>query len=421
MPSLSNFSLALKIAFRYVFSLKSLHYISIITFLSMLGISAGAASLIVITSVFNGFREFTEEQIAGFDPHLRIVSENGAYLKNTDSLLKVCSRFPQIKHTSEVLSGRCVAVRRKKMQVFNLKGADEDKLLSVSGLKKHIVMGSYPPIGEMNFPPIVLGGRLADGLNALPGDTITLLSPQIIESSILQMNLSPGIETKLTALFSSPSDEYNSSAGFCSKDLAAKLLKVSPDAVSYIALRLHDKKYTEELQSALTGLLGNDYKVISWKDMNKDLLDIMEFESMAAFAVLSLIVVIAAFNLLASLSLTVFEKVPDIAALRAMGAGKELIKMIFIAEGVTVGIISTIAGLVTGIGFCLGQMEYGWISLELLNLDPALYVIDAIPVSIDYFAVAATVIFTMGLSFAVTIYPAGRSVKTIIAEALRYE
>ena len=422
---MKRYKLAVKIALRYVFSLKTFHFISVITFLSMIGISVGVASLIIVTAVFNGFRDFTEEQIAGFDPHLRILPKSGAFLNDADSLMNLISSTNLAHSVVPVLSARCVAVRNKKMQVINLNGADENKLLEATGIKKFIVMGDFNKINtENNFldlPRIALGAKLADGLNALAGDTIVLFSPQLIESSLLEMNLSTGVQARVAALFNAPSEEVNSSVGFCSKELIASLLNKSNNTVSFIDLRLNNRNDVDNVKPKIQALIGDTYNVISWRDLHQDLFKIMKFEATAAFLVLSLIIIIAAFNLLASLSLTVFEKISDISALRSFGADNKLIKMIFIAEGMLVGIISTITGLIIGLGFCWGQAKYGWVSLKLLNLDPSLYLIKAIPVTVNITSVLATIIFTLLLSFLVTIHPASRAITTNISDGLRYE
>ncbi len=404
-------SYPLKIALRYIFSKRSYNFITVITFISILGTAIGVAVLIAVMSIFNGFRELTEQQIVGFDPHVKISSEKQFSAAYIDSLRSL-SNIKAIEPVEEV---RAVAMHENNMQVIIINAFKSSDNLYLEPIREKLVVGRMDLESADGLPGIVLGAMIADRMRALPGDTITLLTPAMIERSIRTFSIPSGTRFKVTGLFQANMKDYDLKYGFISSENQSLINSTGSDG-SQLYVRLDNTEKVENSLTSIGSMAQAGIKTETWKDINKELYDIMRFERMASFIILSIIILIAGFNVLASLSMTVAEKVKDIAVLKALGGNKASIKKIYTLEGLIIGLISTTAGTVIGLGFCYGQINYKW-----FRVDSARYIIDSIPLSINYFDVGIIVMFSILLSFMTTIYPARRAAGTNIISALRSE
>ncbi len=407
--------LYLRIAVRYIFTRRSFHFISIITIISMLGIAVGVAALLSVMSIFNGFRSVTEQQIVGFDPHLRAVPAIGAYFEIDSARLAAARSLPGVISAVPVVQGRAVALSRDNLQVFTLSGISDSSVKYFPTIKKSVIMGAFR-LSAGQLPGIVLGGVLADRLRALPGDTITLVSPSIIETSLRSFSARSGIKAIVTGLFLTNIKDYDLTSAFCDFETAGLLLDSPTGCASSIDFRLASLDNAPEVKNAVQSTLGGNFDILTWQDLNRELYRVMRFERMSTFVILSLIILIAVFNLLASLAMTVTEKKRDVGALKAMGADDSLIRKIFIAEGAIVSIIGTLLGLAGGLGFCYGQIYFKW-----FTIDTSKYVIDSIPVIVRAADVAAVALVSLVLGLTATLYPSAKAAKSIIIEAIRTE
>lgn len=405
-----------RIALRYIFTLRSFQFITVITIISMIGIIVGVAALISVLSIFNGFAEFTESQMLEFDPHLRIKAEKGEWLENTDAYLEELNSIPHISAASAIIQRRVVAIKQNKMQVLNLQAVNVNRFEEVSGVADKIVIGSFDLSRKHGLPGIVIGGGISNTFRALPGDTISLLSPQIIEKSILSGRKRGGIDMVITGIFQTHQKDYDNLYCYASFQIAERLFKAPQNSANSIDIRLDDIDRTNETAKLLRKRFIDKAEILTWYDLHKELYNIMALERIAAFVVLSLIIVIAVFNILASLSMTVVEKKGDIALLKSLGATNKMVKELYIREGFIIGLISTIGGTALGLLLTYGQMEFGWFSL-----DSGKYLLDAIPVSLHALDVIVIFVFSLLLSTVATIYPAKRAARTDIAASLRNE
>ncbi|HYF04193.1 MAG TPA: ABC transporter permease [Patescibacteria group bacterium] len=403
------------IARRYIFSRRTLHFISLITTISFLGITVGVAALICVTSIFNGFRGVVESMLIGFDPHIRISAKKGAFLNNPDELLQSIKNMPEVSAASPVLQGRMIALQGNSPQVFNLTAMRQEDVNSVSGVASTVIIGKFN-LGIGDFPAVVLGAGLADRLRALPSDTITLVSPRMIESALASMSRPKGIKVIVSGIFQANAREYDNTVGYTSAQLGQQLLKAGEKDATSIDIRLHSINSVVAVQKSLQTSLPQNIIVETWYDLHKELYDVMQLERLASFVVLSLVIVVAVFNVLASLSMTVFEKRADIAMLKSMGASDNFIQRIYLLEGLSIGILGTLAGVVLGLALCFGQIHFGWI-----KLDTSKYILAALPLSVHFSDVIAVIIVTLLLSFLATIFPSKRAAQTQIAAALRRE
>jgi lipoprotein-releasing system permease protein len=272
-------------------------------------------------------------------------------------------------------------------------------------------------MSNADLPGIIIGSELSDKLKVLPRDTITLMSPSLIESTFLNLGQKPGIQAVITGIFSTHAKEYDQIYAYSSDVLGIKLFKAPPESAHSIDIRLKNFNDVEKVKSELEQFFIDKGVIIqSWYDLHRELYNILRFERYASFIILSLIIIIAIFNVLASLSMTVVEKNVDIATLKAIGGSNRLIQRIYMAEGFIIGLISTIVGALLGLGFCYGQIHFQW-----FKLDTSKFLIQAIPVSVYANDVIVVCIFSLLLSFLAAIYPARRAARTIIAKAIREE
>lgn len=404
-----------RIALRYIFSFGSFHFISIISFISFLGIVIGVAAIITATSVFNGFREFTENQLIGLDPHIRILPKNGAWLPGIDSLLKQLEDLKEIKAASPVIQGKLIAIKNKNLKLIVLNGVKSEDYSRVSGVEKSVIIGKFRLKDMFGLPMLCLGGGLCDQLRVLPGDSLKLVTLSDIESSVLTLSDKSSGTLKISGIFQTHNNEYDDSYGYTDFEEACHLLKVPPDNASFIDIRLKNldevPAISKEMQKRFPFC-----NTQTWYDLHKDLYNVMQLERVAVFIILSLIVLLAIFNILASISMTVIEKRKDIGILIALGSRTRDIRNIFLKEGILLGTIGTIFGTILGLGLCWGQMTYGWYKLSADK-----YLITAIPVSIHASDIILVVVISLVLSIVSGYFPSKTAAEATVVESLREE
>ena len=406
----------IRIALRYFFTKRSFHFITIITYISIIGIVAGVAALIIIMAIFNGFSEFTEQQLIGYDPHLRVKAREGTYIGNPEELTSRLRNIKEIKAVTSLLQGRMVAINGKIMQVIVLNAVKPSEIGSVSGIASRVLAGSFELKKQGSHAPLIIGSGLTDRLKVLTKDSIVIYSPAMIESSVRTFSKQNGVPVFVSGIFQTNAKEFDAQNAYINYDYASDLFRFPKDAVSSIDIKLFDIADCQRVKDRIRSIVPETVEVLSWYDLHKELLNIMKFERMVAFVVLSLIIMIAVFNVLAALSMTVVEKHSDIGLLMALGAGKEQILSIYLVLGLMIGVVSTILGTLVGIGFCFGQTTFHWFSL-----DTSKFLINAIPVSLHTRDVLIIIIFSILMSFLATIFPARRASSVNIIQAIREE
>ncbi|MBX3042919.1 MAG: ABC transporter permease [Candidatus Kapabacteria bacterium] len=406
----------LRIALRYIITKRSFHFISVITILSLIGITVGVAALISVLSIFNGFQNLTKAQFIGFDPHLRIVPEKGAWIDADEKLIEKIRSMPETKQVTKTIGGRIVGINDKELQVFSLVSIPKEDLDFLEGVRKTTIFGNFSIQTSSGFPAMVMGNALADRLRVLPGDTIKLVSPKMIEQSVVGFQRQREVRAVVTGIFNSNIKDYDIMYGFASDTLGKLLLNPKIGHYSTIDIKLHKIENLEYVKSNLHTLTAgiSNIKIQSWQDLNPDLFNIMRFERFATFSILSIIIVLAVFNVLVSLSMTVVEKRQDIGILKALGAGRSMIRNIFLWEGIIIGIVSTTIGTALGLFLTWGQINFKW-----FRIDASKFIIDAIPVAVSTSDVVIVALFSLFLTSIATIYPAFRASSTEVIEAIR--
>lgn len=404
--------LPLFIARRYVFSKHSLNFITIITSISIVGIAIGVAALIIVMSVFNGFRELQEKFLIGFDPHVRLSAVEGTWITPADSIRSIVTTMPDVSASSSVLSGKVVAIREKSAQAFMLEGVNSSDIGSVSGIRNAVVTGRFDIAPRKGVAHVLLGIGLADKLRVFPGDTLSLVAPPAIETAIAQSSLPPLTRAVVTGLFQTNVKEYDTYQAYTSIETARTLFEAPSDAALYIDIRSTDISRADAIRQRLVERFPS-LRVETWYDLHRDLYNVMRFERMAAFVILTLIILIAVFNVFASLTMTVTEKRSEIGVLRAMGAPASTIMRIFFGESLIIGVVGTLLGILLGVGLSLGQQQYGWFAL-----DTSRYIVPALPISLHLDDVVFVSLVALVLAPLAGIYPARKAARVRAARAL---
>ncbi len=394
---------------RYLRARQQDGFISLITFLSIAGVMVGVMALIVVIAVMAGFETDLKNRILGVESHIFITREKG----NLTDYRSVLSMLAQIKdvaaatpviHTQTMLrsgAGACGAVLRgidpaSAEQVHrNLSEADLEKLTA-----------------EKTAPGIILGRELGRNLGVAEGDELYLISPRGMVSPVGHM---PSMKKfRVAGLFESGMYEYDGTIAYIHMDAAGKMLRLG-DAVTGIEIRVDRIYDAEKIGRDIARKLGDGYIVKDWTEMNRTFFSALKLEKRAMFVILTLIILVAAFNIASSLIMMVMEKKRDIAILRAMGATDRSIRKIFVFKGLTIGCIGTALGSCAGILLCFLLKRY-----KFIELPSDVYYITKLPVRLEGADVLAIAGAAVLICFLATLYPAGQAAKLDPVEAIRY-
>jgi len=401
---------------RYVFSKKQFQFISIISYLSLIGICIGVASLIIVTSIFNGFQSLTKKQFIGFDPHIQIKAIDNLQFLPDKIFLNKLLKSPKVLAIYPNISFRAVLISGETIQLVDILTKNQHNLLfdRTNNNLNPKVNGNLIP--EKSGASIGIG--LASNLNINPGDSIKILTLEQLDNLLTGASFSGFSINSLPikGIFNSNIRNYDNSAILLNFEDAAKILNSKPNYINRIDIKLANINDIDEVKANIQLIMPNNLKLFTWVDLNSDLFGIMKFEKLSTFAILSLIILLAIFNILISLTMTVIEKQKDIGILRSLGANSTDIYKVFFKLGLFLGLIGTITGLLLGLSVYYGQIYFKW-----FKLDTAKYIIDSIPMEINYLEVIFTVIFSIALSAMVSLYPAYKASNTNVYNSIRSE
>jgi lipoprotein-releasing system permease protein len=404
------------IAKRYLLSKHKINFITIISFISITGITIGVAALIVVLSVFNGFGSLVTSFLMNFDPHLRVEYKVDSSSSDYEKVNAIISSTPDIKSFAPFVSGKVLALRKGINEVISLKGIDLKNSEVIYNIKDNILFGSNDLDTQSDIPGLLIGLRLADRLQVLVNDTITIVSPAGIEKLITQFGLPNTQQFVIRGIFSSKNNEYDEGLAFTHLNEAQYLLGYK-DGYQGFEIKLNNSDNSFEAKDYLESKLDKDtFEINTWYDFHKELYTVMQIERWVAYILLSLIIAVATFNILGSLSMSVIEKKRDIGILRSMGSKENSILKIFMYEGLMIGLIGTGLGVLLGYFICFLQINY-----NIYPLDPTQYKIDSLPLEIrfwDFFVIAGASLF---LSFIASLIPAKRAAKVDALQAIKWE
>ena len=421
------------IASRYLRAKRRQAVIGIITAISIAGVTAGVASLIIALAINNGFRQDLQNRLLGSTSHVQLLRVESDGIRTWQPLLARLSKEPHVTAASPAIYEQVLVSRGARAKGAILKGILPEYERKVSDMLKNVTVGSPAalepqPAGAAQttaptspdslartaaFPPIVLGKEMADDLGATVGSVVMVISPQ---GELTPFGLVPKyVRFKVTGIFNSGFFDYDSSLAFIRLSDAQQLFGLG-DLVSVIEFKIDDIYQAGQVGTELQRTAGPGFMATNWMEQNRALFRALRLERVVTFITIGLIVFVAALNILISLIMMVMEKTRDIAVLMSMGAKKRQVRRVFIAQGVLVGIVGTALGLVAGYALSWAGGHYHFISLS-----PEVYSIDYVPFAprlVDGIWVAVVAI---GVSFVATIYPSWSASSILPAEALRYE
>jgi lipoprotein-releasing system permease protein len=403
------------IAQRYLRSKRQLRFINIIMMVSVTGITVGVAALTIVLSVFNGFNSVVTNVLVGFDPHIRIEAARGRAMQLTDSLLLGLKADPRIAAAAPYIASKALLLTPHVNRVVLVKGVVDSTIDMVSGVKKRIVLGGFRLRDTPESGGVVLGLALADRLGAMVGSELTIVSPVGVDAMMTQFGEPLTRRCTVEGIYDSNNKDYDAHYAFISLESARQLFQYG-DRYSGIEIRLHDLEESDDVKHSLQNRLGDGYTVSTWYDLHRDLYSVMRIERWTAYIILCLIVGVATFNVLGSLTMGIIEKRRDIGILKALGATRTSIIRIFMFEGILVGLLGTAAGVLIGVVVCLLQIRY-----SLFPLDPTVYIIPAIPVELRWTDFVAVVLASMTLSTLASLYPARRAARLLPVDSIRWE
>lgn len=406
------------VAFRYLRARRQEGFISVIAGFSLLGIALGVATLIIVMSVMNGFRAELLGRILGVNGHLTIFAQQGpltGYAGMVDQVRLVegvAMVFPQVE-------GQVMATANGVASGALVKGMRREDVARRALLADAIMAGSLDAF-EGN-DSVMIGTRMAQRMNLTVGNQITLISPQ---SNPTAFGSIPRLKAyTVTALFEVGMYEYDNSFVYMPMEAAQTFFRLG-DAVTGIDILLDDPDGVRDIREAVSTAIGPGKRLYDWQQANSSFFTAIQVERNVMFLILTLIILVAAFNIISSLIMLVKDKGRDIAVLRTMGASRGMIMRIFFMTGASIGVVGTLAGFVLGLLFCL-NIETIRKGVEFLTgtelFSAEIYFLSRLPAKVDTGEVVTVVLMALILSFLATIYPAWRAARQDPVEALRYE
>lgn len=400
------------IAGRYLKAKRKEGFISLITFFSVAGVIVGVMALVVVIAVMSGAETDFRKRILGLEPHILVMNYQGKF-DNYSQILTDLDQKKQIKGASPILFAQAMIRSARSFSGVMVRGIDPEKGFSlIKGFTPEKLKQVLTHDTEnKNLPGIVLGKELANSVGVIKGDKVILMSP---DGFISPMGHIPSMKRfVVTDTFDSGMYEYDSTIAYVHLSQAQQLIGAK-NKISAIGLWIDDVFNVKKVKDSLGDLLLYPFYLRDWMEINKSLFSALKLEKTAMFVILTLIILVAAFNIASALIMMVMEKTKDIAVLKAMGATNKTIRKIFILKGMIIGVSGTFIGTAFGVAICSVLKKYDFIQL------PDAYPFSTLPVQLEYADVLAIAGSAIIICFFSTIYPAYKASKMDPVEAIRY-
>ncbi len=408
------------VAGRYLRARRGERFVSVIAAFSLVGIALGVATLIIVMSVMSGFKDDLLSRILGLNGHLGVYASSPAGLTEYDTLAGRVRALPGVVSATPVIEGQVLLTGRAQNAGGIVRGISQDDLRHLPSIARNIRAGSLDDFHGDDA--IAVGLSLAERFGLDIGSKITLVSP---DGAVTAFGTVPRVRAyRVVAIFQAGMNEYDSTFTFLPL-AAAQVYFQKPGTVTQIEVMVADPQHVSVVNRAIRSALRDQaVRVIDWTQSNDSFFAAVQVEQNVMFLILTLIIVVAAFNVVSSLIMMVKDKTRDIAVLRTLGAGRGAIMRIFLMCGASVGVVGTVLGTVLGVVFCLNieRIRLGLQSVTGTTLfDPTVYYLEHLPAKLDAVTVAQVVAMALVLSLLATLYPSWRAARTDPVEALRHE
>ena len=422
------------VAARYLRAKRRQAVIGVITVISIIGVAAGVASLIVALAINNGFRQDLQDRLLGSTSHINLLRIASDGIRNWQPLLERLEKQPHVVAGAPAIYEQVLISRGARAQGAVLKGILPQDERKVSAILDSIKQGSAASLDETppespttvtddesdsasartaSLPPIILGKELADELGATVGSLVTVTSPQ---GELTPFGIVPKYKRfKVTGVFASGFFDYDNTWAFIRLSDAQRLFDLT-DVVSVLEFKVDDIYQAGVISQKLEAEAGKGFMSTNWMEQNRALFHALRLERVVTFITIGLIVFVAALNILISLIMMVMEKTRDIAVLVSMGAKRRQIRRIFMYQGILIGVIGTALGLIAGFALSWAGGHY-----HLFSLSAEVYSIDYVPFAPRPMDGLLVALVAIGVSFIATLYPSWSAASVLPAEALRYE
>jgi lipoprotein-releasing system permease protein len=404
------------VAARYLRARRRQAVIGVITAISVIGVAAGVAALIIALAITNGMRRDLQSRLLGSTAHVELMRVSGDGIRDWRSLVERMRQQPHVTAIAPGLYGQVLISRGPRSGGALIKGIIPADEKTVSDLLNHVQKGSADALATdavTALPPVAIGSDLAETLGAAVNDSVLVTSPQ---GELTPLGLQPRYARyRVVGIFHSGFYQYDSTYAFMRLADAQRLFS-EPDLVSVLSFKVDDLYNAASIGRQIEAAAGPGYQTTNWMDQNRELFRALKLEQVVTFIVIGLIVCVAALNILIALTMLVMEKTRDIAVLMSFGVRPDQVRRIFLLQGLLISVTGTVIGLVVGYTISWAGSHYRFIPLS-----EAVYSIDYLPFAprwIDALIVSAVSLLT---ALVATLYPSASAAKILPAEALRYE
>lgn len=406
------------LAVRYLRAKRAESFISIISIISLVGIALGVATLIIVMAVMNGFRADLMGRILGLNGHIMVQAYAGQPIADYDALAGRIAKVPGVVHVAPIVQGFAAVDANgvpTGVQVRGLRRADVEALSMVSKSLSPEALRAY---GE---DTVLIGVRMAQSSGLRPGDSLTVLG---LHGDVTPFGTMPRRKAYTVAgIFEVGMSEYDRNIVFMPLEEAQTFFNYG-DAVPSLEMMVNDPDKVDAIADAVQKIVGSEARVLTWRDTQSSLFNAVEVERNVMAMILTLIVLVAALNIVSGLYMLVKDKSADIAILRTMGATRGAVMRIFLITGMSIGVAGTFFGFVIGVLFCRNIEAIRQVLMKLTGtnlFNPEIYFLSKMPAKMDPIEVVVVVLVALTLSFLATLYPAWRAARLDPVEALRYE
>jgi lipoprotein-releasing system permease protein len=410
----------LYVAARYLKAKRRQAVVGVVTAISIAGVTAGVAALIIALAITNGMRRDLQDRLLGSTAHVQLMRVKDDGIRNWQPLLERLRALPHVTAAAPGLYEQVLVARGARDGGALIQGILPDHERTVSDILSTAAPGAVDAlqpqstsISTPDLPPIVLGKDLAETIGASPGDSVMVISPQ---GEMTPVGVFPKVlRFRLAGIFRSGFYQYDSSMGFLRLADAQRLFS-EPDLLSVISFKIDDMNRAPEIAKEIEQAAGPGFMTTNWMEQNRELFRALRLEQVVTFIVIALIVIVAALNILIALTMMVMEKTRDIAVLMSFGVDAAQVRRIFLLQGFLISVVGTALGLALGYTAAWAGGHY-----HFIHLSADVYSIDTLPFAprlLDGLIVTAV---SVGISLLATLYPSTAAARIRPAEALRYE